>query len=37
MITAYVYENRRLTVTELNIQDSIPTSTIWLDLYTCKN
>lgn len=33
MITAYVYENRQLTVTEINTQDSIPASTIWLDLY----
>lgn len=33
MITAYVYENRHLTVTELGILDSIPASTIWLDLY----
>lgn len=33
MITAYIYENRQLTVTEINIQDSIPASTIWLDLY----
>ncbi|MCH1931346.1 magnesium/cobalt transporter CorA [Shewanella sp. A25] len=33
MITAYVYENRQLTMTEINIHDSIPTSTIWLDLY----
>ena len=33
MITAYVYDNRHLTVTELGILDSIPASTIWLDLY----
>lgn len=33
MITAYVYENRQLTATEINTQDSIPASTIWLDLY----
>ncbi len=33
MITAYVYDNRHLTVTELGILDSIPSSTIWLDLY----
>ncbi|MCL1058631.1 magnesium/cobalt transporter CorA [Shewanella gelidimarina] len=33
MITAYAYENRNLTITELSIQDTIPPSTIWLDLY----
>ncbi|QYK06778.1 magnesium/cobalt transporter CorA [Shewanella zhangzhouensis] len=33
MITAYVYENRQLTVLELGIEDSLPPSTLWLDLY----
>lgn len=33
MITAYVYEDRQLTISELNILDTIPPGTIWLDLY----
>ncbi|PKG57326.1 magnesium and cobalt transport protein CorA [Shewanella sp. Choline-02u-19] len=33
MITAYAYENRNLTITELSIKDTIPPSTTWLDLY----
>lgn len=33
MITAYVYEDRHLTISELNILDTIPPGTIWLDLY----
>ncbi len=33
MITAYVIEDRKLTITELNIQDTLPRGTIWLDLY----
>ncbi|BDM64703.1 magnesium transport protein CorA [Shewanella sp. NFH-SH190041] len=33
MITAYVYEDRKLAVRELNVEDSLPDSTIWLDLY----
>lgn len=33
MITAYVYENRNLSITELNIQDTVPQGTLWLDLF----
>ncbi|ARD21958.1 magnesium/cobalt transporter CorA [Shewanella japonica] len=33
MITAYVYKNRKLTVHELNVQDSIPEQTLWLDMF----
>ena len=33
MITAYVYNNRELTITELNIQDVLPPETLWLDLF----
>ncbi|RLV58345.1 magnesium and cobalt transport protein CorA [Parashewanella curva] len=33
MITAYLYENRRLTIQELNTKDDIPEGTLWLDLY----
>ncbi|EDP98801.1 magnesium/cobalt transporter CorA [Shewanella benthica] len=33
MITAYVYNNRELTITELNIQDVVPAKTLWLDLF----
>ncbi|WP_372872489.1 magnesium/cobalt transporter CorA [Shewanella sp.] len=33
MITAYVYENRQLTILELGVQDPIPPQTLWLDLY----
>lgn len=33
MITAYVYNNRQLTSIELNVEDSFPESTIWLDVY----
>ncbi|MDO6621046.1 MULTISPECIES: magnesium/cobalt transporter CorA [unclassified Shewanella] len=33
MITAYVYENRKLTVHELNVRDSIPDRTLWLDMF----
>ncbi|AQS35620.1 magnesium Mg(2+) and cobalt Co(2+) transport protein CorA [Shewanella psychrophila] len=33
MITAYVYNNRELTITELNIQDVVPPDTLWLDLF----
>ncbi|MBT1445721.1 magnesium/cobalt transporter CorA [Shewanella sp. JM162201] len=33
MITAYVYENRQLTILELGIEDSLPPATLWLDLY----
>ncbi|QSX35865.1 magnesium/cobalt transporter CorA [Shewanella sedimentimangrovi] len=33
MITAYVYEHRRLTVTELSVHDNLPPNTLWLDLY----
>ncbi|MDR8523510.1 MULTISPECIES: magnesium/cobalt transporter CorA [Shewanella] len=33
MITAYAYENRKITIFELSIKDTIPPSIIWLDLY----
>ncbi|NRB22562.1 magnesium/cobalt transporter CorA [Shewanella sp.] len=33
MITAYVYNNRELAITELNIQDVVPPETLWLDLF----
>lgn len=33
MITAYAYENRNLTISELSIKDNIPPGTMWLDLY----
>ncbi|BAJ01704.1 magnesium/cobalt transporter CorA [Shewanella violacea] len=33
MITAYVYKNRELAITELNIQDVVPPDTLWLDLF----
>ena len=33
MITAYVYDNRQLTTKELNVEDRLPESTIWLDVY----
>lgn len=33
MITAYVYENRKLAIRELGVDDSLPPATIWLDLY----
>lgn len=33
MITAYAYENRNLTISELSIKDNIPPGTLWLDLY----
>ncbi|WP_133406597.1 magnesium/cobalt transporter CorA [Parashewanella tropica] len=33
MITAYLYENRRLTIQELSTKDDIPEGTLWLDLY----
>ena len=33
MITAYVYENRKLAIRELSVNDRLPPETIWLDLY----
>ncbi|WP_076415489.1 magnesium/cobalt transporter CorA [Shewanella sp. UCD-KL12] len=33
MITAYVYEDRKLSITELQIEDGVPPSTLWLDLF----
>ncbi|MPY26620.1 magnesium/cobalt transporter CorA [Shewanella psychropiezotolerans] len=33
MITAYVYNDRKLAITELNIQDVVPPETLWLDLF----
>ncbi|MCL1046074.1 magnesium/cobalt transporter CorA [Shewanella sp. 1_MG-2023] len=33
MITAYVYNQRKLTVHELNVHDSIPEQTLWLDMF----
>ncbi|WP_394131040.1 magnesium/cobalt transporter CorA [Shewanella maritima] len=33
MITAYVYENRQLTVHELNVEDTLPAKTLWLDMF----
>ncbi|MCK8047350.1 MULTISPECIES: magnesium/cobalt transporter CorA [Shewanella] len=33
MITAYAYENRKTTIFELSIKDTIPPGIIWLDLY----
>ncbi|MCC4831492.1 magnesium/cobalt transporter CorA [Shewanella sp. 10N.7] len=33
MITAYVYNQRELTVHELNVHDSIPEQTLWLDMF----
>ncbi|WP_299797008.1 magnesium/cobalt transporter CorA [uncultured Shewanella sp.] len=33
MITAYVYQNRKLTINELHIQDRVPPGTLWLDLF----
>ncbi|MGS0683335.1 magnesium/cobalt transporter CorA [Shewanella sp. 125m-7] len=33
MITAYAYEDRKLTIFELSIKDNIPPGIIWLDLY----
>ncbi|MCL1142931.1 magnesium/cobalt transporter CorA [Shewanella gaetbuli] len=33
MITAYAYQNRKLTITELSATDSLPENTLWLDLF----
>ncbi|WP_299811247.1 magnesium/cobalt transporter CorA [uncultured Shewanella sp.] len=33
MITAYAYEDRKLTIIELSMKDNIPPGIIWLDLY----
>ncbi|MCG9713665.1 magnesium/cobalt transporter CorA [Shewanella insulae] len=33
MITAYVFQANKLSIVELNIQDSVPEGTLWLDLY----
>ncbi|WP_394205629.1 magnesium/cobalt transporter CorA [Shewanella waksmanii] len=33
MITAYVYQSRKLSIVELAIQDTVPDNTLWLDLY----
>ncbi|RTR36478.1 magnesium/cobalt transporter CorA [Shewanella canadensis] len=33
MITAYVYQDRKLTINELHIQDIVPPGTLWLDLF----
>lgn len=33
MITAYVYEENKLSIIELNVQDSVPDGTLWLDLF----
>lgn len=33
MLIAYIYQNRQLTTKELNVKDSLPESTIWLDVY----
>ncbi|RTR26329.1 magnesium/cobalt transporter CorA [Shewanella atlantica] len=33
MITAYVYQDRKLTINELHIQDTVPPGTLWLDLF----
>lgn len=32
MITAYVYENQKLSVYELSTEDSLPAKTLWLDM-----
>ncbi|CAM4208560.1 MULTISPECIES: magnesium/cobalt transporter CorA [Shewanella] len=33
MITAYVFQANKLSIVELNIRDSVPEGTLWLDLY----
>lgn len=33
MITAYVYKDRKLSIQELSVDDNLPESIIWLDLY----
>ncbi|ABZ76614.1 magnesium and cobalt transport protein CorA [Shewanella halifaxensis HAW-EB4] len=33
MITAYCYENHQIITTILNIEDPLPETTIWLDIY----
>ncbi|QLE85126.1 magnesium/cobalt transporter CorA [Shewanella sp. Scap07] len=33
MITAYVYQTRKLSIVELDIKDTVPANTLWLDLY----
>jgi magnesium transporter len=33
MITAYSYQNRQLTITELTVDNVLPKDMIWLDLY----
>ncbi|MCW3172443.1 magnesium/cobalt transporter CorA [Shewanella subflava] len=33
MITAYAYQDRKLIITELSVQDILPDNTLWLDLF----
>lgn len=33
MITAYIYQNRQLSITELTADDRLPANTLWLDLF----
>ncbi|MBV7317222.1 magnesium/cobalt transporter CorA [Shewanella sp. NIFS-20-20] len=33
MITAYIYDNQQLIMKELNIGDTLPVDTVWLDLF----
>ncbi|GIU26249.1 magnesium transport protein CorA [Shewanella colwelliana] len=33
MITAYVYQDSKLSIVELGIQDTVPMGTLWLDLF----
>ncbi|MCZ4337123.1 magnesium/cobalt transporter CorA [Shewanella colwelliana] len=33
MITAYVYQDSKLSIVELGIQDTVPVGTLWLDLF----